>query len=70
MIPKFETPDEAIKWLHIPKRRKCGSCKQKKEQDNGNSFFCNACLIKNKARQVELKKSQAYYRLHPELIPK
>ena len=46
LIPEFKTPAEAIKFLHIPKKRKCGICKGAKEQNNGNSFFCNSCLEK------------------------
>lgn len=69
MIPNFKTPQEAIAFLKLPQKRKCMKCKGKKEQQNGNAFYCNACIETNKAKAVELKKSQAFYAKNPHLIP-
>lgn len=70
LVPKFKTADEALAFLKMPKKRKCGKCKGRKEQDNGNSFYCNACLKNNAKKVLELKKSQAFYAKNPHLIPK
>ena len=70
LIPKFKTAKEALKFLHIPKKRKCLKCKGKKEQNNGNAFWCNSCLKKQELKNKELKKSQAFYAKNPHLIPK
>ena len=69
LIPKFKTPEEAIKFLHIPKRRKCIKCKGKKG-DSGNTLYCSGCLKARDVKIAELKKSQAFYRENPHLIPK
>lgn len=63
LIPNFNemTPQEVKHYLHIPKKRKCIRCKGKKEQNNGNAFWCNACLNKNKINQKELAVSRAKF---------
>ena len=68
LIPTFETPEQAVKFLHLRQARKCGTCKGKKEK-NGNAFFCNSCLSKNEKKRKELKASQEFYAKNPQLIP-
>ena len=69
LIPNFKSPQEAIKFLHIPKKRKCIKCKGKKEQNNGNAYWCDSCLKKQEIKNKENKKSQEFYRKNPHLIP-
>ena len=68
LVPKFKSSEEALKFLHIPKRRVCLKCKCKKEK-NSNAFYCNKCLDNFKKKNKELKASQAFYAKHPDLIP-
>jgi len=69
MIPDFKTPQEAIKWLHLPVRRKCMKCKGKKEQKNGNAFWCNKCIAIRDKKVLDLKASRAFYAKDPHLVP-
>jgi len=46
LLPNFEKlgATRTAQFLHIPKRLKCMKCKGKREQDNGNAFWCTKCL--------------------------
>lgn len=45
LIPtNFKTPEQALKFYSVPRKRKCLKCKGKKEKDSGNVFWCKKCL--------------------------
>jgi hypothetical protein len=73
MLPDFNkmTTKEVKEYIHQPIRRICIKCHGKKEQHNGNAYYCNACLDKQNIEQNRLKQSQAQFAqfadMHPDL---
>jgi hypothetical protein len=68
IIPRFETPAEAISFLKISKPRKCKRCKGSLK-GSPNVYFCINCQESKKKEVASLKKSQAFYAKNPHLIP-